>query len=224
MSQQEKEESSYKWQMELLSAVDYAQNSEKGRGTIPGFVREWYDSLKQPRVRWTDKVRNTATKVFRGRYTFKRPSRRGPAMGLRLPGWDPDRKGVMIWIDSSGSMSVDELTRAYSEVVGMMKQLSIPKIWVLFHHVNVYHCEEFSENSLAHFKGVESGGTSHRECFDVLEGNHPEYKINGEVGMVVAFTDLYSDFPDSCDTPIIWATSSSKNPDPPFGTKLVVEN
>jgi len=185
-----------KWSEVMINAKEYAQS--KGRGNLPGTLFQMIEDITKSRVRWEDYLRKASTQVFgRGRYSFKRANRRGLASGLRLPYRQPETKAATVWIDTSGSVSDDELRQTLAESLAIMEQCGADKILVGLHDSNVYFFDEITKKDISRLK-FRRGGTSHQQVFDVMKGIDSEFKLprGYTVEMAVLFTDLGTCFPD----------------------------
>lgn len=225
LTEKQKNQFTHKWQQEIIGAAEY-HNDTKGKDSLPGWVSDFIVEITAPKVHWTDKIKSTATQVFRGRYTYKKLNRRGHAMRLCMPGRDPETKGVVCMLDSSGSMSDKEINQCLSEIVGIMAQCNCAFIYIIFYDVPVYHAEIYEKDTIKNLK-LSRGGTSHTDAFKVIDGSHKEFKFDETPGMIVAFTDMDSDIPNLVDPgiPVIWAnTGRSRGENAvPFGHIVDVE-
>jgi predicted metal-dependent peptidase len=91
---------------------------------------------------------------------------------------------------------------------------------IYFHDVMCYHIEEYDLNSINKIKATR-GGTSHLDVFQKVT----ESQRTDKVGMVVAFTDLYTDFPEKPEYPVIWAhpEENGEGVAVPWGKKVEVK-
>ena len=216
------------WTEKLIAAKMHAE----GKGQQLGAIGENIDELTQSKVQWTDHLKSAATRLFgHPRYTYKRPSRRGPAMKMRMPGTTPDGKTAIGAIDTSASMSPDEVRQCVSEFSAIMTACGCEKLWLILHDTRVYFSGWVQEADLTNLK-MARGGTSHHEVFACLNKNHPTSEFNvpqdEEVTLAVLFSDLGTDFPaEAPDFDVIWGVPSNGCPGMempvPFGKKVMIE-
>jgi predicted metal-dependent peptidase len=218
-----------KWQRGILSAAEGL-----GRGELPGAVQKMLDDLKKPSVSWKDVLRTVASAIFgKGRYTFRRPSRRSLSTGVRMPSRLPEALGALLWLDSSGSIGPETLRQFASEALGILEQCGCSTILVGCHDVNAYFLTEVSSARDLLNIPFRTGGTSHVDVFDIVNGKKGaegiELPKGYKVGMVVCMTDMMSEFPQSCKYDVIWGVPSqyfhSKNRwgnGAPFGKEVEV--
>ncbi len=216
------------WTEKLIAAKMHAES----KGNMPAALGAEISTLTQSKVPWTDHLKTAAQRLFgHPRYTYKRSSRRGPAIGLRMPGTVPDGKTAIGAIDTSASMSPDEVRQCVSEFSAIMKACGCTKLWLILHDTRVYWSGWVQEADLTNLK-MARGGTSHHEVFACLDKTHSNLEFNvpreEEVTLAVLFTDLGTDFPaDAPNYDIIWAVPSDGCPGMempvPFGKKVEVE-
>ena len=204
-----------KFKQQIIAAAQLA----KDRGDLPGFANDFIVKLMEPTVTWRDKLRNMSATSFKGRYSFARPSRRSHALGLRLPFRKPAKEGAIVAIDTSGSISDKELCQFVTESTQIMKETGAPWIKIYFHDVMVHHVEEYNFETIQKVKAGR-GGTSHVDVF------HKINESDDRIGMVIAFTDLYTTFPPDgpFPYPVIWAhPPSGASQGVPWGVKVQVD-
>ncbi|MFG2042378.1 VWA-like domain-containing protein [Dactylosporangium sp. NPDC048998] len=103
----------------------------RSRGTVPAGWRRWADEIAEPVIDW----RRLLTGALRQAvvwasgavdYTYARPGRRSGALpGVVLPSLRRPLPRVAIVIDTSGSMSADDLGAALGEVTGVLRAVGI---------------------------------------------------------------------------------------------------
>ena len=174
--------------------------ASKGKGKHPAFADEFLAEIRKPSVTWKDLLRRASTSVFKGRYSFARRSRRSHNTPMMLPSRTRTPNGAIIMIDTSGSISDEDLTQFVSECSGILKETGCKFLKIYFHDVMCYHIEEYDLNTINKIKATR-GGTSHIDVFNKVNDSLRSDKV----GMVVAFTDLYTDFPEKPSYPVLWA-------------------
>jgi predicted metal-dependent peptidase len=125
--------SSQETQVVVISQVA-AQVAEaaRSRGNVPAGLLRWADDWLNPQVNWRRqlavRVRTSlATKTGRRDYSMMRPSRREQGLSkgdvqLRLPSMrQPANPKTKVVVDTSGSISADQLKEALGEVMGILK-------------------------------------------------------------------------------------------------------
>ena len=203
-----------KWKQHVIAAALHA----KGRGKMPAFADDFLAEIRKPSVTWKEFMRKCATSHFRGRYSFHRPNRRSRAIGMKLPSRTRSPNGAVILIDTSGSIPDEFLSQAVSECVGIMRETGCRFLKIYFHDVDCYHVEEYDLTTISKIK-VTRGGTSHVDVFEKVNMS------DDKVGLLIAFTDLDTCFPDEKpDYPVIWGHPPGyEDREIPWGIKLKID-
>lgn len=215
------EKNSHDLKMMILEARQQA----KERGVSPGSTLEtWLDEMLKPKVDWRQYIRAVATAEFKNRYTHRRLSRRGDALNLKLPGRIPDNRSALVFLDTSGSIGKDMLNQFFAECRGILTACGCDSIWLGLHDTHVYSWQKIKAKDFGTID-VRPGGTSHMDCFKIVEGEHPTHKLKEDVAMIICLTDLYSEFPNTCSKKVIWAHPNAEGSGihVPFGTKVRIE-
>ncbi len=102
----------------------------RSRGTLPGGWQRWAEQVLEPTVDWrqalTGAVREAA--AWAGGavdYTYRRPSRRTPALRGVLPSLRRPLPRVAVVVDTSGSMGDAELAAALGEITGVLREVGV---------------------------------------------------------------------------------------------------
>ena len=172
--------------------------ASQGKGKHPAFADEFLAEIRKPSVTWKEHIRKQATSHFRGRYSFARRSRRSHTSPMMMPSRTRTPNGAIIMIDTSGSISDEDLNQFVSECSGILKETGCRFLKIYFHDVECYHVEEYNLNTINKIKATR-GGTSHVDVFRKVN------ESDDKVGMCIAFTDLYTDFPEQPEYSVIWA-------------------
>lgn len=113
---------------QIAETVRAAEQS--GRGTVPEGLRRWANEvLAPPVVPWYRVLRGAvrssmAEAAGRTDYSYSRPARRRLA-GVVLPAMRGPKLTVSIVVDTSGSMSQQDLSAAMSEIGGVLKSAGV---------------------------------------------------------------------------------------------------
>jgi predicted metal-dependent peptidase len=211
------------WRDEVVSAA----NAAKKAGKLPGDIDRWVSSLREPELPWT-RLLSQAVAPHLGRgSSYQRPSRRSASlrgayskMGVPagnypvLPGQMPDRRPVVVAIDTSGSMSERDLSEILSEVQGILRQYGRP-VRVIACDYSVHTDDDIRNVTEIRLHG--GGGSSTVPVFERVEEEPGRW---GKPAMCVYFTDLYVDFPERPPPyPVLWVNTNERShrPEAPFG-------
>jgi len=196
LSPAEREELSEQWKNRLAAAAQAARQA----GKLSQSMLRWVDGLLAPSLPWRALLARFFAINQRDDYSWRRPSRReGEAI---LPRLSSEGLEVIAAIDTSGSISDDELREFVSELDALKGQVRA--------RVTLLACDyKIADNSpweyepwdtMALPEDVEGGGgTDFRPVFDWVE------KENRGPNLLVYFTDAEGDFPKLApDYPVIW--------------------
>ena len=153
-------------------------------------------------------------------YSFSPPDRRFSESPFFLPDYnetDITVKNILFWIDTSGSMTDQEITEAYSEIKGAIDQFGGRlEGWLGFFDAAVVPPVPFTdENEFSVIKPKGGGGTSFDVVFDYVQ----EEMADMEIASIIILTDGYATFPDKSVTmgiPVLWMINND-DVDPPWG-------
>ena len=154
-------------------------------------------------------------------YTFVPPDRRYTGADFYLPAFNLDEEDgsandIWICVDTSASISEDELAGAMAEILDAMRQARL-KGKISFFDSNITEPEPFeSEIELQRITPIGGGGTSFQSIFDYLqERMYPELPK-----AILVFTDGYAWWPkeqDAMEVPVLWLISKDGKDDAPWG-------
>jgi predicted metal-dependent peptidase len=206
----EREQLSLQWQQRLAGAAQSAMQA----GKLGGHWQRLVDDLLQPKLSWRALLAQYLMSATRDDYDFARPSRReGAAIlpGVRGVGLD-----VVVALDTSGSISDEEMEEFVSEINAIKSQLNA--------RVQLLACDErldpdsprvaetWEPLSLPEkFEG--GGGTRFTPVFEWVDAQAQR------PGVLVYFTDAEGEFPPAEPAyPVFWLVKG-KAP-VPWGTRI----
>lgn len=187
---------STQWQQRMAGAALQAQQAGKLGGALARLVGE----LLQPKLPWRMLLARYMTQISRDDYSYNRPSRREGEM--IMPSLRSSQANIMVVIDTSGSVTNEELHEFLSEINSLKAQL---RASITLHACDTvlskdgpWYFEAWEEFKLPReFHG--GGGTDFRPIFDwvKLHGNAPD--------MLLYFTDALGEFPVvEPHYPVLW--------------------
>ncbi len=202
------------WKINLARAASAARSM----GDLPGSLSRIIESVLFPSLNWREILSRFIRESARFDYCWTPPNRRFLHQGIYLPSMrSHDPREVVVAVDTSGSISGQELEQFNAELSAILDVCSVG--------AHVVYCdsrvggsvfvrrEDFPLNIA--FKG--GGGTDYRPVFDWVE-KHVSVPM-----CLVYLTDLACDrFPARPDYPVLWACTGHQDSKVPFGRVVSV--
>jgi predicted metal-dependent peptidase len=196
LSASERESLAAQWQQRLAGAAQQAQQAGKLGGILGRMVGE----MMQPKLPWRLLLARYMTQYARDDYSYMRPSRREGAM--ILPSLRSAQADILVVLDTSGSISEQEIDEFMSEVNAIKGQL---RARIVLHACDTALAEDgpwifeaWDEFRLP--KAIQGGGgTDFRPVFEWIsrQGREPD--------MLLYFTDALGEFPlHEPPFPVLW--------------------
>jgi predicted metal-dependent peptidase len=207
----------------------------KGIGSLPGFLLRWAQDLLEPKIDWRKAFAGAfrsslATVLGRRDYVYTRPSRRQSAMRtgsheIILPSMrKPAPPAIAVVMDTSGSISNDEINMFLTEVDGIVKANGISQgVTVIPCDMEVGEIQKLrSRGAIATLKLHGGGGTDMGVGIAAAGNLRPTPKI------VIVLTDGYTgwpeDLPKGVETLIVCLTvAESLETTPTWAKKILIE-
>ncbi len=203
------------WRGRMLQAAESMKAREeadlnsgkKACGSVPACVERYLKELKNPRVDWRTVLDEFVQEEIND-YSFCPPDRRFSDSIFFLPDFNEKEetvKKILFMIDTSGSMSEEEITECYSEVKGAIDQFNGRlEGWLGFFDAEVVPPIPFAdEEELKVIKPKGGGGTSFTAVFryikESMEDELPE--------SIIILTDGYAPIPEqgaAMGIPVLW--------------------
>jgi predicted metal-dependent peptidase len=204
-------------------AVTQANQMAKAMGKAPGggIIRTVKEALA-PKVDWQAALQDFMERAVRSDYCWMKPNPRYVVQGIYLPGLSGKEVGtIAVAIDTSGSVSQDQLCRFSSEVSAMLEVFDT-NLELIYADSKVQGREAFTRGDLPLTLALKGGGgTNYRPVFELLEDQ-------GIVpSCLVYLTDMQcSRYPDKAPNyPVLWVNTEGRcgNAQPPFGRVINME-
>ena len=190
-----------------------------GSGNLPGGVKRLLADLTAPQMDWRELLQCQIESTIKSDFTWMRPSRRGWHQDAIMPGMKPGTTiDVVVAIDTSGSITSDDLHLFCSEIKGIMDSYTEYKVRILTWDTEVHNPQEFTSDgtaSIDEYVPEGGGGTAPHCIWDWLRTNDIEPK------KLIVFTDFdfYQWKPQEvenyCDT--VWIIKGNPEAVPTFG-------
>ena len=211
MSQQELEDLSVQWQQRMAAAAQQALQS----GKLEGEMARMVDYLLQPRLPWRMLLARFLTATARDDYSYARPStRRGdPAV---YPSLRSHEVNVVVAVDTSGSISEDEIQEFISEIDSIKSQVRARVTLLSCDSDLNYGCPWYFEAWDEFRFDVEirgGGGTNFKPVFNWIE------QQDSAPDALIYFTDAEGVFPEAePHYPVVWLVKGKAKV--PFGERI----
>jgi len=203
---------------EIKEAVLNAANAA-GAGNIPGGVKRMIKDLIEPVMDWRELLQQQIESTVKSDFSWMRASRRGWHMDAIMPGMKPGEQiDVVIGIDTSGSITDNDLKIFLSEIQGIMSSYEEYRITVMGWDTEVHNVATFTSDNLEDISSFEpggGGGTDPHCVWTWLQDNDIEPK------KLIMFTDFCffgwspNEVEQYCDT--VWIIKGNKSAEPEFG-------
>ena len=211
-SEQKRKELESKW----TNMVARAAMSARMQGKLPGNLEQMINGLLYPKVDWRTVLWQFVNKVTKDDYRWYPPNRRHLGNGLYLPSMRAESFELAVAVDTSGSISDEELKQFLSEVQAILEMN--PSCTLHFYEcdadVHKYREYQAGENIDCTVNG--RGGTDFRPVFDDIE------KRGLEIPCLVYLTDGYGSYPDQQPNyDVLWILTNDYKV--PFGDKVMLD-
>jgi len=194
-------------------AVAAAGEAAKSQGKMPEGMERLVGDILEPQVKWSDKLRQSLDRVAGNDHTtWSKPNRRRLVMSPHVywPGKTGYQCGdIVMYEDTSGSISPEELTHFRSEMVGLFSEMHPRSL-----HVGSCDCEAYDPievddvQDIVDFPSQGGGGTHMPAIFDKLK----EHDLKPDA--LVILTDGWTGYGDNPGYPVFWViTDHSKSAD-----------
>jgi predicted metal-dependent peptidase len=189
-----------------------------GAGNIPAGVKRMIKDLTEPVMNWRELLQQQIESTFKQDFTWMRSNRKGWHMDAIMPGMKPgEQVDVCIAIDTSGSISEQNIKEFLTEVKGIMESYDQYRIRVWTFDTEVYNLQEFTSDNvsdIAEYEPKGGGGTDFMANWKFMRDNQIE------PNRLVVFTDgmPFGEWGEEnyCDT--VWIIRDNATAHPPFGT------
>jgi predicted metal-dependent peptidase len=165
-----------KWGRILSEATTHAKLAGKDTNGMDRYV----DKLLNPKRNWKNILYREVTNEMAVDTTWNRPSRRSESIGIYLPSQKKENINMAVAIDSSGSVTDEELKSFLSHTRDVIASFANINLTVVVCDSQVKKVHEFNHANINDVKKIEvkgGGGTSFTPVFDYLAKNKPDIKL-----------------------------------------------
>lgn len=202
----------------LTVAIHQAAEAAKAQGKLSGTMESVISDITDPKVDWRAVLARFLRANNKSDFTWVRPNRRFIARGMYLPSLhNPCLEEIVVAVDTSGSITDDELKQFTTETSYILHELSPDRVQFIQCDYDVQSCIEYTRESLPLKVTYEGrGGTRFSPVIDYVNENHPN------AAALVYLTDLEADdFGDKPHYPVLWVTTNATNA--PYGEVIQMQ-
>ena len=194
-------------------ATAQAANAARMRGKLPGHIEEAVGGVLQPKLDWKTILREMITSCAKSDFTIFPCNKKHIYRGFVLPGITGEEINICVVIDTSGSVSNDEMKEFLSEVRGICDSYSDYTIHLITCDAQIHQQLEITPMDELPTVLQGRGGTDFHPPFEAAN------KLDG-ITALVYLTDLMGPFPDKePEYATIWVATEELPV--PFGTRIL---
>ena len=203
----------------IIEAAEYARTI----GKLPGSMKSYIDGIYKTKIDWRHALRKYIMNTLMHDYTWSKPAKSTFVTGIYLPGIRKEGIEVTVAVDTSGSISDEQLKQFKSEIFAISRSFDNITVHMLMHDTDIQEyqmiTESLSKGGTKKFDGTEwagRGGTDHRPVFDYVREKLPNTRI------LICLTDAWTNYPEKIPTThnTLWALIENHGYDKkriPFG-------
>jgi predicted metal-dependent peptidase len=201
------------WQVAVLQAAMAARQM----GKLPGSLQRLVDEIKQPKVSWKDILRRFIQETARADYNWESPDPDYAHVRLYMPVQRSEQMPpVVVAIDTSGSISAEEL-QAFASEVGAVKCEARPeKLHVVYWDSKIQGIDEFEAEDVFVPNPRGGGGST---ALPQVTGWIEDEDI--QPACLIVLTDMCITFPEETDYPTLFVSNTDVVG--PFGETIRIE-
>jgi predicted metal-dependent peptidase len=190
-----------------------------GAGNVPGNIKRMINELTNPKINWRELITQQIQSTVKNDYTWTVPNKKHFSNGFVLPNMRKDQAiDVCCAIDTSGSISQEQVTEFVSEIAGIMQTFDDYKVKVWCFDTSVHNAADYDIGNGHEIAAYEMGGGGGTD----FDANWQWMKYEDITPkMLIVFTDgePYGSWGDEnyCDTVWIIHNRYRKDIVPPFG-------
>jgi len=215
---QDIEEKMKEWMEKITEAMILA----KRQGKLPVGMERLIEKILRPKLNWRALLWKYITQELPLDYTWAKPHKKSYSVGVYLPHIVKESMDVVVAIDTSGSISQQELEEFISETIAIAKSFRNVKMTVITCDAEVQDVYSLTNGNIDKLKHMEIhgyGGTDFRPVFNYIKRKIPNARI------LVYLTDGYGEFPKQETVRTIWVLTKEGIPEKeiPFGRVIRIE-
>ncbi len=205
----------------MQGLIRTAYESQRSQGHIPGQMKQYIEELINPKIPWHVLLSQYLQKTIVSDWRWTPPNKRLLHYGIIFPSTVKEYLEVVVALDTSGSISTNELTHFVSESHSIINSIARVKMHLIECDMVIQDTTVIEEGQNITggdlpWEGKElkgRGGTSFIPVFEHIE----EEQLRPD--LLIYFTDGYGSFPKfEPNYPVIWMMTTEM--EPPFGIQI----
>lgn len=198
-----------------------AADAAKAQGKLPAKIDQLVQVMRRCQIDWRDVLNRFIGGDQPDDYTWRRPQKNAWFnQGVYLPSVDKVGAGdVIIYVDTSGSVSGDELSHFLGEMNAITEDQKPRSVTVITCDVKVRTVHRYEQGEVIEKIEINGrGGTRVTPVFDYIEDH--QLPCDNFVGL----TDLeIHDFPNTPDFPVLWVSTDIGSDTAPWGEVAILK-
>mgnify|MGYP000851105342 CR=1 FL=1 len=174
-------------EQEMKIKIQQAAAAAKSIGKLPAGMEGLIEAAGKPKINWKDYIQNWVSGHTPDDYTWQRPNRKIMAnYGIYMPSIKLNGAGVgVLSIDTSGSVSDDELREYVREIAGMIEMCNPERVVIIQHDAIIQKVEDWEAGEdFSSLKVKGRGGTNITPTFQKLRD------LDVEPDWMIIFSDM----------------------------------
>lgn len=195
-------------------AVAQASTAARMKGKFPGHLKTLVGEILQPKLDWKTILRDMVTSCAKNDYRLIPPNMKHLYRGIYLPGTTGEEINIAVVIDTSGSISDEEIKKFLAEIKGICDAYTDFTIHLLSCDARIHQRWELHPFDPLPTEFTGRGGTSFVE--PIVEC------AKLDITSLFYLTDGYGTFPDRPFYSVIWVLSENHYEEIPWGMEIVM--
>ena len=185
----------------IREMVAQSANQARMKGKLPGYLKELVDGTLQPKLDWKTILQDMIVSCAKSDFSLCPPNRKHLYRGFILPGITGSEINIACVIDTSGSISSQEMQEFLSEVKGICDAYEEYTIYLFTCDATIHQRWEIRPFDVLPRILEGRGGTDFREPLKEAESL--------PITTLVYLTDGYGTYPDKQPFyPVIWVSTT----------------
>lgn len=203
--------------LKVIQAKQAAQMSGDA-GSIPGEVELLISDFLDPILPWEKLLARFFTDLSKDDYSWRRPSRRYEDEYLPSLMGENGLEHLCYYLDISGSVSDEDITRFNSEVCHIHRTLCPKRLTLVTFDTQIQDVYDFADDDrFDAIKVIGRGGTSLKPVYEHIVKNKPT--------AAVVFSDLYcQEMQADPGVPVLWVVIGNQGVSVPFGKEIHIDS